>query len=78
MKGTDLKDWQIDAAEKFLLRNTSVVPKNHEQVISMKFGDFVRAVAWYGQIRAESVEQGCPADVPGHSYVAGDTDTAKG
>ena len=68
MRGTDLTEWQIKAAEKFLRDNSSSNPENDDKLVSLRFGDLVRMVAWYGQIRAKGVEAGNPADVPGETY----------
>jgi hypothetical protein len=69
MRGTDLTAWQIKAAETFIRNNSPSNPRDDDQQISLRFGDLVRLVAWYGQIRAKAVEAGIPADVPGETYV---------
>ena len=68
MRGTDLTEWQIKAAEKFCRRNSSTDPIDDDQSVSLRFGDLVRMVAWYGQIRAKAVEAGAPADTPGETH----------
>jgi hypothetical protein len=65
--GTDLTEWQLKAAENFL-RAASEEPLNSKGKIVLAFGDLVRIVAWYGQIRAKGVESGIPADEPGETF----------
>ena len=67
MRGTDLTEWQLKAAEKFLRKDGSTV--GHDQDVCLRFSELVRIVAWYGQIRAKAVESGAPADEPGEVYV---------
>lgn len=72
MKGTDLTKWQIDAAEKFVRgRQTfgQLAPDSDDRQVIVRFGDLVRLVAWYGQIRAVAVSKGAPVDEPAEAVV---------
>lgn len=75
MRGTNVTEWQLRAAEKFLRdRNMNVAkPENYDRKVSLPFGDLVRLVAWYGQIRAKAVERGHSADEPGETYTVDST-----
>lgn len=70
MKGTDLTPWQIQAAERFVRRcgRQSEQP-SAGRMITLRFDELVRLVAWYGQIRANAVANGAPANEPGETYV---------
>lgn len=70
MRAKEIPKWQIDAAEEFAKRALKFTGETN--VVTILFSDFVRALALYGHIRAKSVEAGCPADVPGHTYIVGE------
>ena len=72
MKGTELTDWQLQAAEKFLRqrgRNMDEQPRELGRQVSIRWSDLIRVVAWYGQIRAQAVANGAPPDEPGETFV---------
>lgn len=73
MKGTDLTQAQIDAAERFILarRATSNLqhPKGDEEILQ-RWSDFIRIVAWYGAIRYKAGSEGLSSlDNPGDPTV---------
>jgi hypothetical protein len=71
MRGTEITDAQMEAAEKFILlvrsadNNTQPDP---EDSVSMPWHKLVRIVAWYGAIRANAVANGNPVDKAGETY----------
>lgn len=74
MKGSDLTDKQLKAAERYILlrrADGNTVPPDGEQQVAMPFNSLVRLVAEYGAIRAASVEQGGSVDEPGDVYLTG-------
>lgn len=74
MRGTDLTEWQLEAAKKFLMDQSNIEESaSLDQQITMTFADLIRVVAWYGQIRAEGVARGIPADTPGHTVTISDS-----
>jgi hypothetical protein len=74
MRGTELTDAQMDAAEKFILlcrtEGNTRTPKPEESV-SMRWSNIVRIVAWYGAIRAKAVADGNSVDEVGETYNTG-------
>jgi hypothetical protein len=71
MRGTDLTQAQLDAAEKFILLMRSKENKLHptnDQKIAHRWGDLVRIVALYGAIRAKAVADGNSVDEVGEVY----------
>jgi hypothetical protein len=74
MRGSDLTQEQLDAAEKFILLMRSKTNDLHptgDQQIAQRWCDLVRIVALYGAIRAKAVADGNPADVAGEVYKTG-------
>ena len=74
MKGTELSDRQLLAAEKFLRlpsMNMAEQPRDLDRQIILPWGDLIRIVAWYGQIRAQAVADGVPPNEPGETYIVG-------
>ncbi len=73
MKGTDLEAHYIEAAAKFVMgRRTIPLPEMppDDTPVSVKWGELVRLVAWYGAIRAKAVSEGAPWNEPGEVYEA--------
>lgn len=74
MRGTEITDSQMDAAEKFILLcrtdGNTQYPKPEESV-TMHWGNIVRIVAWYGAIRAKAVKDGASVDDAGETYKTG-------
>jgi hypothetical protein len=74
MRGTEITDAQMDAAEKFILLcrtdGNTKMPKPEESV-SMPWANIVRIVAWYGAIRAKAVADGNSVDEVGETYKTG-------
>lgn len=69
MRGTDLSQWQLDAAEKFIRgRNKTIVGPFAPETITVRWSDLVRLVAWYGAIRADATKRGIDPDTPGEAY----------
>ena len=71
MRGTEITDAQMDAAEKFLLLVRSVdneTQPDPEDSVSIPWNKLVRLVAWYGAIRANAVANGNPVDKAGETY----------
>ena len=69
MKGSDLTQKQLDAAEQFLMELRSdgnPVKPALDQVISMPWENIIRCVALYGAIRAKAVSDGNSPDEPGY------------
>ncbi len=61
MRGTELTQAQIEAAERFILARRAKGNTQHpsqDEPISQKWGDFVRLVAWYGAIRYKAGIEG--------------------
>ena len=74
MRGTEITDAQMNAAEEFILlcrtdKNTRT-PKP-EEFVSMPWSNIVRIVAWYGAIRAKAVADGNSVDRVGETYKTG-------
>jgi|GEM_PF-3946941 hypothetical protein len=74
MRGTDITEAQMDAAEKFILLcrtdGNTRTPKP-EEFVSMPWANIVRIVAWYGAIRAKAVADGNSFDEVGETYKTG-------
>ena len=71
MKGTDLSEKQLKAAEQFILgarAEGNALQPEPSQVIAHRWEDLVRIVAWYGAIRAQSMLQGGTVEEPGETY----------
>jgi hypothetical protein len=61
MKGTDLTQAQIDAAERFILARRAtgnLQHPAHDEEVRQKWGDLVRIVAWYGALRYKAGKDG--------------------
>ena len=74
MRGTDITEAQMDAAEKFILlmrSKTNTLHPTHDQEVRHNFGDLVRLVALYGAIRAKAVADGNSVDEVGETYKTG-------
>ena len=74
MRGNDLTQAQLDAAEQFILlmrSKTNDLHPTHDQDVRHNFGDLVRLVALYGAIRAKAVENGNSVDEVGEVYNTG-------
>jgi len=67
MKGTDVTEDQLNAARDFLEKIVIKRTVGPDERVVVRFDDYVRVVAWYGMIRAIGVENGCPAQSPGHA-----------
>ena len=67
MKGIDINDDQMRAAETFLLERQEPPCKARtgDVLVGMRWKDLVRLVAWYGAVRAEGALKGIPVDKPG-------------
>lgn len=70
MRGTELSDKQLKAAERFILSltdgtKTSLEP---ESMISQRWDSLVRLVAFYGAIRAYAVTKGGTVEEPGETF----------
>ncbi len=75
MRGNDLTQAQLDAAEQFILLMRSKTNDLHptgDQQIAQRWCDLVCIVALYGAIRAKAVADGNPADVAGITIYHGD------
>lgn len=74
MRGTDITEAQMDAAEKFIFLcrtdGNTRTPKP-EEFVSMPWSNIVRIVAWYGAIRAKAVADGNSVDRVGETYKTG-------
>lgn len=74
MKGTDVTEKQMRAAEQFiqLVRPEGRKTMPHtDQWLAIKWEDLVRLVAHYGAIRAGSIAQGESVDEPGEVFKPG-------
>jgi hypothetical protein len=80
VKGQDLTDKQLRAAEQYiLLRRASgnhIVPEP-EQVVSQRWQDLVMLVAEYGAIRADSISKGGSVHEPGEIVLRGKKEPAQ-
>ena len=74
MKGTELTDQQLDAAEKFILlmraKDNLMVPER-TQSVTQTWDSIVRLVALYGAIRAKAVADGNSPEVVGEVFKTG-------
>ena len=74
MKGTELTDQQLDAAEKFILlmraKDNLMVPER-TQLVTQTWDSIVRLVALYGAIRAKAVADGNSPEVAGEVFKTG-------
>lgn len=72
MRGTDVTQDQMDAAQRFLdefaCKNPPANPDT--ATVTMPWNVFVQIIAWYGAIRANGVAAGYPPDAPGHVALA--------
>jgi len=60
VKGTDCTPEQIQSAREFLLalaRNIDTMPDD-DAIVTPRFGDFARTVAWYGALRYKAGRDG--------------------
>jgi hypothetical protein len=59
MRGTDVNPKQYDAAEAFIAEHViHADPPRAEQPVTVKWGELVQLVAWYGALRARGIERG--------------------
>jgi len=62
VRGTDLTDEQIQSARKFACARQKIPATDgmidDTTVVSLKFGDLARLVAWYGAIRYQAGKHG--------------------
>jgi len=74
MKGTDLTEKQLKAAEQFILgaraKGNTQSPEA-DQAVTQRWSDLVRIVAWYGAIRAASMQHGGTVEEPGETFKTG-------
>jgi len=74
MKGADLTEKQLKAAEQYLLlRRVDAQWREFTDStqLSVSFGDLKKLIAEYGAIRAASVAEGGTIDEPGEIYLTG-------
>jgi hypothetical protein len=59
MRGTDVNPEQMEAAERFIAEHvTHGDPLPEDQPVTVKWGELVRLVAWYGALRAIGIQKG--------------------
>jgi hypothetical protein len=74
MRGTEITEEQMYAAEKFILlcrTDGNTRTPTPEESVSMPWANLIRIVAWYGAIRAKAVADGNSFDEPGETYKTG-------
>lgn len=80
MRGADLTEKQLKAAEQYiLLRRASdnKLTPHAEQVIQQRWKDVVMLVAEYGALRANSVAHGGSVEEPGEIVLTGQVEKAE-
>jgi len=74
VKGSDLSEKQIRAAEQYILlrrsQGNNQTPQPTQQVV-LPWNALIMLVAEYGAIRAASMELGGKVDEPGEVYLTG-------
>jgi hypothetical protein len=67
MKGTELTDAQLDAAETFILERETrpCAKRDPSTLVEVEWKNLVRLVAWYGAIRFSSALSGGSSTSPG-------------
>ena len=70
MKGTELSEKQLKAAERFILSLTDGNRESLEpsQIISQRWDSLVRLVAFYGAIRAKAMLRGGTVEEPQETF----------
>lgn len=71
MKGTELSDKQLKAAERFILlmrADGNTLEPEASQVVAQTWDSLVRLVALYGALRAASVSRGGSMEEPGEIF----------
>ena len=70
MKGTDLSEKQLRAAEQFILSLTDGVRTSLEpsQIIFQRWDSLVRLVAFYGAVRATAMLHGGTVEEPNEVF----------
>ncbi len=74
MRGRDISEKQLKAAEQYLLLlrvDSQWTEYADSTMLSVSFGDMKKIIAEYGAIRAASVARGGTVDEPGEIYLTG-------
>jgi hypothetical protein len=71
VKGTELSEKQLKAAERFILslraKGNTQTPES-TQIVTQRWDSLVRLVAFYGAIRAKAMLHGGTVEEPGETF----------